>query len=199
MSMKIKNLLLMVIVTFSISLNVLSQESSTTFGAKVMVGGRYDDVRMCVASDAGVKGGPIADIMFLTRFEKKSNFAYVLEIPVMRPILFAAAFNMLQFEPQITAEFSKALNNNKNLVLGPGIGVSLHYGPDYKSDFDNKGDSFFAVGPMVSLLFGVNYNKPENNRKVIGIRPFYIPLFSTDSRYPSGNVIGGVLEAHFYF
>ncbi len=35
-----------------------------------MGGGRYDDLRMCVGSPAGVKGGPIADIMFVTRYQK---------------------------------------------------------------------------------------------------------------------------------
>lgn len=198
--MKTKSFLTLAIAVLLLQFNAISQETKkTTFGAKVMLGGRYDDVRMCVASAAGVKGGMIADIMFLTRIEKKSNMAFVLEIPVMRPILFAAAFNMLQFEPQLTVELSKPLNNDKNLILGPGIGVSLHYGPDYMSDMDNRGESFFAVGPMVSVLFGLNYNNPEKNRKVIGIRPFYIPLFSTDSSHASGNVLGGVLEAHFYF
>lgn len=176
------------------------EANKMSLGAKVMMGGRYDDVRMCVASDAGVKGGIIADIMLLTRYQTTKNTALVFELPLMRPILFAAAFKMLQFEPQFTYEFSIPINEDKSIFLGPGIGASLHYGPDYLSDQENKGPSFFAAGPLFSAILGYGYNNSNGKRRAIGIRGFYIPLFSQD--YPaisSGTVLGGVIEGHIYF
>ncbi|MBK8805516.1 MAG: hypothetical protein IPO21_02240 [Bacteroidales bacterium] len=80
-----------------------------------------------MASDAGVKGGMIADIMLLTRWQKSENFAVMFELPVMRPILFILAFDMLQFEPQLNFEFSKKIGDNSKLILSPGVGLSLHY------------------------------------------------------------------------
>ena len=38
--------------------------NSVIFGFKVRAGGRFDNVRMCVASPAGVKGGMAMDVSF---------------------------------------------------------------------------------------------------------------------------------------
>jgi hypothetical protein len=170
---------------------------SVSIGMHVMLGGRYDDVRMCVASPAGAKGGMIADIMLDTRYYVSDQTAVVLNLPVMRPILFAVAFKMLQFEPAVHVEFSRKLGDKTDLVAGPGIGASFHYGPDYRSDMKNRGPSFFAAGPLVSALIGIGFGGSSGKRKIVGLRPFYIPLFATD-RSP-GTVLGGALEGHFSF
>ena len=111
-----------------------AEAKDVSFGIHFMVGGRYDNIRMCVASPAGKKGGPIADIMFDTKFRVNDNLSIAFNLPVMRPILFAAAFKMLQFEPQFSFEFRKNIKDDKDLIIGPGLGASFHYGPDYKSD-----------------------------------------------------------------
>ena len=41
---------------------------ATFLGARIRGGGRYDNVRLCVASDAGVPGGPAADVSLFAEF-----------------------------------------------------------------------------------------------------------------------------------
>ncbi len=189
-------LLALIVMPFQIFAN----DDSIEFGVKVMFGGRYDNLRMCVASDAGIKGGIIADIMLLTRFPLNDDTKLSLEIPVMRPILFATAFKMLQFEPQVTLEFKNDLDNGIALIAGPGLGLSFHYGPDYLSDNeDNRGDSFFAMGPMLSGTIGFAHSNEARREKRVGLRCFYIPLFSPNDENNNGTVIGGVLEGYFDF
>ena len=77
-------------------------------GCSFLAGIRYDDLRMCVATPAGVKGGPIADIMASIRFPIDDKSSVSFKIPVMRPVLFGAAFGMLQFEPEVTLEYRPA-------------------------------------------------------------------------------------------
>lgn len=191
--MKIKIITTIIILALLSSGLISGQKPSSSIGVKVMAGGRYDDLRMCVGSDAGVKGGPIADIMFLYKNQLKYGTDLAVEIPVMRPILFGAAFEMLQFEPQISLEISKKLSNNSSLIYGPGLGVSFHYGPDYKSSLDDRGDSFFAIGPLVSGLVGLRTKK----QRMYGIRLFYTPLFSGESSLSPGTVLGLAFESHF--
>jgi hypothetical protein len=115
----------------------------------------------------------------------------------MRPILFGAAFEMLQFEPQVSMEFSKQITSKSSLILAPGMGISFHYGPDYRSDLDNRGNNFFAMGPIVSGLIGYDFNSKAAKKRIIGIRFFYTPLFSGESSLSPGQALGAVLEAHF--
>ena len=77
-----------------------------------MAGGRYGDMRMCVGSGAGVKGGSIADVMLLFKQNIKPNVDLAFELSVMRPILFGVAFKLLQFEPQVSVEFINKLATN---------------------------------------------------------------------------------------
>ncbi|MFW6221037.1 MAG: hypothetical protein ACOC4C_01100 [Fibrobacterota bacterium] len=167
-------------------------------GVNVMVGIRYDDIRMCVASPAGTPGGPVADVMLDLRYDFDENTAVSFNLPVMRPILFAVAFDMLQFEPQFTFEQRFNINDDLDFVFGPGLGVSLHYGPDYKTakDADNPED-FFAIGPNITSLFGINFNNESKLTRTIGLKAFYIPLFSSD--YRNGTILGAALEGHFGF
>lgn len=196
MNKQVLSLMLSMICAFSLSITA-GEAKKVSFGLKVMFGGRYDNIRMCVASDTGVKGGIIADIMLNTRIEINDNATVTFELPVMRPILFAFAFKMLQFEPEFTFEFRKKINDDVNLIFGPGIGVSFHYGPDYHSDKKNRGDSFFAAGPFISGLCGFQFTSGRN--KMVGLRAFYAPLFSGESELSPGTILGGVLEGHFDF
>ncbi|MBK8808443.1 MAG: hypothetical protein IPO21_18155 [Bacteroidales bacterium] len=193
-----RNFLLTILVLLSIT-SVAQDESKFNFGVKVMLGGRYDNVRMCVASKAGVPGGMVADVMLLVRYQLQDNLHLTLEVPVMRPILFAAAFKMLQFEPQITLDYSKELNNGDFIVAGLGLGTSFHYGPDYLSDQKNRNQSFFAIGPEFSALVAYRFSNDEGTPRIIGLRPFYIPLFSKEPGYEKGTVLGGVVDFGYYF
>lgn len=190
-----------IIVIFSCILSLTgilqAQDRSISYGLHLMMGGRYDDMRMCVGSPAGVKGGPIMDIYFDVRFPVGQKDQLALNIPVARPILFGAAFNMLQFEPQLTYEHHFESNGSSNGVLGAGMGLSFHYGPDYKSDRENPGESFFAMGPVFSGFAGWQF-KGDKVNWMPGLKAFYSPLFSKD--YPhTGTVVGGALELHSSF
>jgi hypothetical protein len=166
-----------------------------SLGVNIMFGGRYDDLRMCVASPPGVPGGIIADIMLDTRLRFSDELSVTIKLPVMRPILFAVAFDMLQFEPEVMVEYRKEISEKVDLVIGPGVGVSLHYGPDYTTERDAVDpERFFAAGPIVSALAGVGFRGRSGREHVIGLRPFYIPLFSRER--PTGTVVGAVLEGH---
>jgi hypothetical protein len=174
-----------------------SPKSEKSNGILFMAGGRYDDLRMCVASPAGAKGGAVADIMYIRKHKLNETQSLTFNLPLMRPILFGLAFKMLQFEPEVTLEFNKLINERIDLVMGPGIGISLHYGPDYKSDLDNPGESFFAMGPFFSWQTGIAFKKESDIKSAIGIKAFYAPLFSAD-RY-TGTVLGGALIYTYYF
>ncbi|HMB01443.1 MAG TPA: hypothetical protein VKS21_10705, partial [Spirochaetota bacterium] len=71
-------------------------------GINFLFGGRYDNLRMCVGSPAGVKGGPIADIGLDIKVSLDNQHDLVINLPIMRPILFGAAFKMLQYEPSVS-------------------------------------------------------------------------------------------------
>lgn len=195
----IRKLLILSILIFVIQ-SVCGQNSETSknsYGILFMAGGRYDDVRMCVASPAGEKVGAFADIMLITKRRLNENHSLTFNLPLMRPILFGLAFKMLQFEPEVTLEYKKLINQRIDLVTGPGIGVSFHYGPDYKSDQSNPGESFFAVGPFLSWQAGIAFKKEDVTKSVAGLKAFYVPLFAKD-RTP-GTVIGGALLYTYYF
>jgi hypothetical protein len=174
-----------------------SDKSKNSYGILFMAGGRYDNYRMCVASPAGVKGGSMADIMFITKHRLNDNHSITLNLPVMRPVLFGLAFKMLQFEPELTFEFNKLMSEKINLVNGPGIGISLHYGPDYKSDLNNLSESFFAMGPLFSWQTGIEFKRESVVKGVAGLKAFYVPLFAKDR--PPGMVLGGALLYTYYF
>ena len=53
------------------SFKSIAQETiqhNRSYGVLFMAGMRHDDVRMCVATDAGVKGGPMADVQLVIRW-----------------------------------------------------------------------------------------------------------------------------------
>ena len=49
-------------------------------GLTFMAGGRYDNLRMCVGSSAGTKGGPIADGIFSIKFHSPESYDINLQI-----------------------------------------------------------------------------------------------------------------------
>ena len=195
-----KRTLLVICVFMSLTQSIFGQYSDKTnnsYGILFMAGGRYDNVRMCVASPAGVKGGTMADIMLVAKHKLNESHSFSFNLPVMRPILFGLAFNMLQFEPEFTFEYNKLINEKIDFVTGPGIGISFHYGPDYNSDLSNLGPSFFAIGPFFSWQNGIAFKKESVIKSIAGLKVFYVPLFAKD-RYV-GTVLGGALTFNYYF
>lgn len=181
---------------------VLSK-NTVTFGIKIRAGGRHDDVRMCVATPAGSKLGPAMDVSFVTEFVLSDDLVLSLNVPVLRPLLFATKFDMLQFEPDVTLKFVVKQGERRDLVAGPSLGVSLHYGPDFESELDGdlRGPSFFAMGPRVGAYVGVNFKRPSESFDFqLGFSPYVTPLFSIkDPESHQGRVVGGSLDALFRF
>jgi hypothetical protein len=150
-------------------------------------------MRMCVASPAGIKGGPIADIMLTGSFGLNDRLGIGCNLPVMRPILFGVAFKMLQFEPEVQIDVRASISDKLLFIAAPSAGISLHYGPDYQSDRENRSPSFFAAGPIVGCHFSIGMRDEAGTvRNAFGIKPFYVALFA-DGR-TAGTVVGGVLE-----
>lgn len=147
---------------------------------RLVFGARYDDVRMCVATPKNTKGGPAGDITFNYFLKKSTTGKFMLNVPIFRPVLFAVAFNMLQFEPDISWVSQK----NKNWNWGFGLGTTIHYGPDYKSDKKDRGKDFWAFGPKLIYLINLNEKYSFN--------VYYSPLFS--NKYKNGTVIGFSFE-----
>ena len=205
MSKTIRTIVIAVAVCAGASAHGAGPEPSDdfVFGVKLSIGGRYDDVRMCVASDAGVKGGPAADISFFMEFGLSDRAALSVNIPVMRPILFGVAFDMLQFEPDVTLVFKKNVGEELDVVGGPMLGLSLHYGPDYRSANDGNGrlPSFFAMGPRVGGYFGLDFLRPGKSFNFqLGLTAYFEPLFGIDDPDDhQGIVAGGTLEGLFRF
>jgi hypothetical protein len=185
--------LLAVLMLSGITSVTLWADDSFSVGAHFMAGGRYDNLRMCVGSPAGVKGGPMADIQLALKYAVDNEYSVSFHLPVMRPVLFWTAFDMLQFEPEFTLEYRFPASGNMSFVTGPGLGVSLHYGPDYESDLDNRGDDFFAAGPYTSYMFGIMFESGN----ILGLRAIYVPLFSGDRS--TGTVLAAALEYTVFF
>ncbi len=173
------------------------------FGIKVQAGARYDDVRMCVASPAGTKGGPAMEISFFTEIGVTEQVSVLVNVPIMRPILFAAAFKMLQFEPEVSLLFRHPQEGDVDIIVGPSLGITLHYGPDYKSGSsgEERGPSFWALGPRIGGYFGLDFKRPDKTFNFqLGVSPYVTPLFSVDDPdNHRGFVAGGTLDGSFRF
>lgn len=169
------------------------QNNPISFGLHAIAGGRYDDVRMCVGSPAGVKGGPIMDVYLDIVFRTGSHTSLVFNLPVMRPVLFSVAFKMLQFEPQVTFEYSPS---SSSFVFGAGMGAVFHYGPDYRASLSDRGEEFAAKGPLISLSAGKRV-EAQQGYWLPGFKVFYSPLYSKDKYL--GTVVGAAFEFHYRF
>lgn len=208
--MKSSNLAMSIVAGLFLALSVGELFAANTvdyqprFGVKIRIGGRFDNMRMCVASPAGAKGGLAADISAFAEFPigNKEVLLHV-DLPLMRPILFAFAFRMVQFEPTVMLKFSGRHNNNVGWVAGPVLGVSLHYGPDYHSEASGSGrtESFIALGPIFGGYAGLDFRRPDKRFNVqLGLSPHITPLYSIGgTRNRSGVVIGGLVDGTFRF
>ncbi|MBN1601435.1 MAG: hypothetical protein JW915_07490 [Chitinispirillaceae bacterium] len=187
---------------FMLSPAVLHAEAPL-FGFKIRLGGRYDNVRMCVATPAGVKGGMAADISLFADFPIENGTSVHVDLPVMRPILFGLAFKMLQFEPTVALRFSDQSDGRVGWIAGPALGVSLHYGPDYRSESseDDRTADFFAIGPIIGAYAGLDFRRPgEKFNFQLGVSPYVTPLFGLrDPDNHKGIVIGGLVDASFRY
>jgi hypothetical protein len=178
-------------------------QDKPVFGLKIRAGGRFDNVRMCIASPQGTKGGPAADISVFAEVPLADTIGLDIDLPVFRPILFGAAFKMLQFEPSVTLKFRVPGKGRLDGIFGPMLGVSLHYGPDYNSPRakDERTDSFFAMGPMLGGYAGMDFKKPGSKYNFqLGLTPYVIPMFGiNDPADHKGVVVGGLLDFQFRF
>ena len=179
----------------------VSNDESILMGLKLRFGGRYDDVRMCVASAAGAKGGIAADVSFFMDLGVTDDWTMHLDVPVMRPILFATAFKMLQFEPSVSFNRRIRTDSSVDVIIGPTVGLSLHYGPDYRSEPSGAGrrPSFFAMGPTLGGYFGLDFKRPDEALNFrLGLTPYITPLFSIgDPDGHKGWIAGGLLDGAF--
>jgi hypothetical protein len=168
-------------------------------GIKIRVGGRFDNVRRCVATKAGTPGGPAADVSVFAEFPVAKGTALHVDLPMMRPILFATAFGMLQFEPSATLKFRDTSPGSVGWVAGPTLGLALHYGPDYHSELRTR--EFFALGPIIGGYVGIDFRRPGKAFSYeVGVTPYVIPLFGVgDPRDHRGVVIGGLLDGALRF
>jgi len=126
-----------------------------------------------------------------------------INIPVFRPILFGAAIDMLQFEPEVAFLYRHSGSGRVDLVVGPTIGVALHYGPDYESERSgaNRSPSFFALGPMIGGYIGLDFTRPGSLFNFqLGLSPYVTPMFAVnDPADHRGVIVGGTLDLVFRF
>ncbi len=172
-------------------------------GIKIKAGGRYDDVRMCVASKRGAKGGPALDITFYVEWYVNEHMNIGIDIPLFRPALFGAAFKMLQFEPEVSVLFKVSRGEDRTAFVGPTVGLSFHYGPDYRSGLrgDERSPSFFAMGPRLGAIAGVNFKRPTKEfNPQLALNPYITPMFAGygDKLY-QGIVVGGSIDTAIRF
>jgi hypothetical protein len=179
-----------------------SEDEPVVMGIKLSVGGRYDDVRMCVGSPPGFPGGPALDISFFAEMPVEADMRVSVNVPVMRPIMFAAAFGMLQFEPDVTLLYRRWDGRRADFWLGPTVGLTLHYGPDHDSarSGEDRGPSFFAMGPKFGGTFAFDFGGPGVFDFQLALMPYITSLFSIDDPEDhKGVVIGGQLQGLFGF
>jgi hypothetical protein len=175
----------------------------TIIGLQIRAGGRFDNVRKCVATPAGTRGGPAADVSLFMEFGLDPDLSLVVVVPLFRPIFFAAAFHMLQFEPEVGLNFHMRGNDDLDVYFGPTLGLTFHYGPDYNSERSGPGRtaSFFAFGPSFGLSLGMTFLRPgETFDGQLGIHPYVTTLFGVgDPARHQGVVFGGMLEGNLRF
>ncbi len=173
-------------------------QSGMTLTTRARMGARYDDVRMCVATPAGVNGGPAGDVSALFSWSAGGGRRLEFDLPVMRPILFGAAFRMLQFEPSLALTFLLDRTASRELRAGPLAGISLHHGPDEDSEPSGEGrtDSFFALGPFVGGTGAITFLRPGGTFDLqLGVTVYATRLFSFDDDPDHGGfVFGGSLD-----
>jgi hypothetical protein len=180
-----------------------SGQSGMTLSTRARMGARYDDVRMCVATPAGVNGGPAGDVSFLFSWSAGGDRRLELDLPVMRPILFGAAFRMLQFEPSVALTFVLDRTASRELRAGPVAGLSFHHGPDEDSEPSGEGrtDAFFSMGPFAGATGSIAFLRPHGSFDVlVGLTLYATRLFAfDDDPNHQGFVFGGSIDVGLRF
>ncbi len=184
----------MLLMIFTASGLAAQEERGVSVGVHILGGGRYDNVRMCVGSPAGVPGGPIGEFYVDIRIPVSEQGTVVVNIPIFRPIVFAVAFKMLQLEPLVMYEHLLGEGPGTRPVVGGGLGIVFHYGPDYHSSPESRGEPFFSIGPLFNGFACLTLGR---SNFTAGLKAFLSPLF-TPGR-PAGIVAGGGLEIHYKF
>ena len=178
-------------------------DAPALFGVQGSFGGRYDNVRLCTATGPGTAGGPAGDIAAVGDFRLGHGMTLRARLPVLRPLLFALAFEMLQFEPDVALLWRFPLSTTAALMVGPLVGVTFHYGPDYQSDSSGagRGPSFFALGPKVGGTVAIDWPRPSSAFGLqVGVSPYVAPLFGIDDPDSHrGVVVGGSLDVGMMF
>ncbi len=184
-------LLVLFLLFFSLlTISAQSNKSGFEIGFSFAAGGKYDAVRQCVATPRGVTGGPAFEFGGLVLDYRFDNwFAFGGYIPLLRPILFGAAFQMLQFMPELIFSLYIPVYFKVDLFLIMGMGGSFHYGPgfDYKGNLVDK--PFFAGGPRFSLSFGPRFYINDRFSISVGLKPYFEYLFN--SRDGKAGIVGG--------
>jgi hypothetical protein len=188
---------LIILIFSSFSLQKSGNYSYFNLGASLAAGGRYDPVRMCVITPAGVPGGPAFEIL---AFACEYRFNWFIGIggylPIGRPIIFGTAFRMLQFIPEGVVSFHFPINNFFEILINGGFGGSFHYGPSFRSDFIYRGPSFFAAGPRFSCLVAAHFTVKNNFIFIIGLKPYFEYLISNVIHGP---IVGGEIDFQFRY
>ena len=143
------------------------------------------------------------DLAAFVELPLASSLGLDLDLPVFRPMFFGTSFDMLQFEPSASLRFRKVSAGSIDPIVGPTLGVSLHYGRDYESTNSGAGrrPSFFAVGPILGAYGGLDFKRPGKTFNFqLGVTGYVTPLFSIDDpETHRGVVVGGFLDASFRF
>ncbi len=168
------------------------------YGVAIRMGGRFDNMRMCVATPEGFKAGPMADISLYTELGLSDRAALNFTLPIFRPVMFAAAFRMLQFEPDFALLFRAGGSDSASWVVGPTAGVSLHFGPDNLSSAANRGIEFFAWGPVGGLYAGRAVDRPDKDMDLeYGLGLNATPMFAEHDLWPGHEPIDGIVVAGY--
>jgi hypothetical protein len=176
------------------------------FGVKVSVGARYDVIRAKEADSGGRKKGAFLDISLFMDIDITDKLALRINLPVFHPIYFAAALGIFHFEPEIGLLFRVPTDDYVDVLVGPTLGATLHYGADYVSLKKDAipGAPFFAIGPRIGGYAGLDaVPGPETAHEMefqVGINPYYSLLFSAnDPQKHRGFTIGGSVEGFLGF
>ena len=194
--------LVAVLLGLTVSLTASAEpRDDAVVGIRLRIGWKLDNLRVCGATPPGVPHGPDIDISFFGEVPLKDGVSLDVNVPLFRPIMFAAAARLLQFEPEVTLLFRGAVSAQTDVIGGPSLGLSFNYAPDLNADFnsDDRSPSFFSIGPRIGGYVGVDFVR--NGRRFndqLGLHPYLLPLFSVrDPARHRGLVAGATVDNSF--
>jgi len=168
------------------------------YGVDIRMGGRFDNMRMCVATPEGFQAGPMGDISLFTELGLGDKLALNFTLPVFRPIFFGAAFRMMQFEPDFALLYRVEGEGKGDWVFGPTAGVSLHFGPDNLSSAANRGLEFFAWGPVGGVYVGRAIDREKGEMDVeYGLGLNATPMYAEHDLWPGHEPMDGIVIAGY--